>query len=187
MEDVTPQFGYFMAADARVIVGASRGRLGKEHVMADRILVVDDDELICDLVSETLNFEGFAVETAFSGEQALRMLEGARPDLILLDIMMSGINGFEVCRTILGNPATREIPIIFLTAKGQFEDELRGYEEGAFDYITKPFHPLTLAPTIRETLEAYNHQDLEEKRQRRIEKLRGLLSPRNLRDIGRRS
>ncbi|HVA90140.1 MAG TPA: response regulator [Chloroflexota bacterium] len=154
--------------------------------MGDRVLVVDDDELICDLVSETLNFEGFAVETAFSGEQALRMLEGMRPDLILLDIMMSGIDGFEVCRTILGNPATRGIPIIFLTAKGQFEDELRGYEEGAFDYITKPFHPLTLAPTIRETLEAYNHQDLEEKRQRRIEKLRGLLSPHNARDTGRR-
>ncbi|HVC82572.1 MAG TPA: response regulator [Chloroflexota bacterium] len=154
--------------------------------MADRILVVDDDELICDLVSETLNFEGFEVETAFSGEQALRMLEYARPHLILLDIMMSGINGFEVCRIILNNPATREIPIIFLTAKGQFEDELRGYEEGAFDYITKPFHPLTLAPTIRETLEAYNHQDLEEKRQRRIEKLRGLLNPHHLRESERR-
>ncbi|MGH2346258.1 MAG: response regulator [Chloroflexota bacterium] len=154
--------------------------------MAGRVLVVDDDELICDLVSETLNFEGFEVETAFSGEQALRMLGETRPDLVLLDIMMSGIDGFEVCRQVLNNPATHDIPIIFLTAKGQFEDELRGYEEGAFDYITKPFHPLTLAPTIRETLEAYNHQDLEEKRQRRIEKLRGLLSPHTTADTGRR-
>ena len=155
--------------------------------MAGRVLVVDDDELICDLVSETLNFEGFEVETAFSGEQALRMLAQSHPDLVLLDIMMSGIDGFEVCRQILNNPATHHIPIIFLTAKGQFEDELRGYEEGAFDYITKPFHPLTLAPTIRETLEAYNHQDLEEKRQRRIEKLRVLLSPHIPMDSGRRS
>ncbi len=153
--------------------------------MADRVLVVDDDELICDLVSETLNFEGFEVETAFSGEQALRMLGTLHPDLVLLDIMMSGIDGFEVCRQVLNNPDTRHIPIIFLTAKGQFEDELRGYEEGAFDYITKPFHPLTLAPTIRETLEAYNHQDLEEKRQRRIEKLRGLLSPHSTADARR--
>jgi DNA-binding response OmpR family regulator len=153
--------------------------------MAGRVLVVDDDELICDLVSETLNFEGFEVETAFSGEQALRMLGTLYPDLVLLDIMMSGIDGFEVCRQVLNNPATCHIPIIFLTAKGQFEDELRGYEEGAFDYITKPFHPLTLAPTIRETLEAYNHQDLEEKRQRRIEKLRGLLSPHSTADAGR--
>jgi DNA-binding response OmpR family regulator len=155
--------------------------------MAGRVLVVDDDELICDLVNETLNFEGFEVETAFSGEQALRMLAQSHPDLVLLDIMMSGIDGFEVCRQILNNPATHRIPIIFLTAKGQFEDELRGYEEGAFDYITKPFHPLTLAPTIRETLEAYNHQDLEEKRQRRIEKLRGLLNPHISADAGRRS
>lgn len=144
--------------------------------MAGRILVVDDDELICDLVSETLNFEGYEVETAYSGEQALRTIEESRPDLILLDIMMSGIDGFEVCRRVLDNEATRQIPIIFLTAKGQFEDELRGYEEGAFDYITKPFHPLSLAPTIRETLEAENQRDLVEKRQRRIEKLRSLLN-----------
>jgi len=109
--------------------------------MAARILVVDDDELICDLVSETLNFEGYAVEAAYSGEQALKRLETSKPDLILLDIMMSGIDGFEVCRRVLNNDTTRSIPIIFLTAKGQFEDELRGYEEGAFDYITKPFHP----------------------------------------------
>jgi DNA-binding response OmpR family regulator len=144
--------------------------------MAGRVLVVDDDELICDLVSETLNFEGYEVETAYSGEQALRTIEESRPDLILLDIMMSGIDGFEVCRRVLGNEATRQIPIIFLTAKGQFEDELRGYEEGAFDYITKPFHPLSLAPTIRETLEAENQRELVEKRQRRIEKLRSLLN-----------
>lgn len=144
--------------------------------MAGRVLVVDDDELTCDLVCETLNFEGYEVETAYSGEQALRTLEHSRPDLILLDIMMSGIDGFEVCRQVLNNDATREIPIIFLTAKGQFEDELRGYEEGAFDYITKPFHPLSLAPTIRETLEAEHQSDLEEKRRRRIEKLRSLLN-----------
>jgi DNA-binding response OmpR family regulator len=144
--------------------------------MSGRVLIVDDDELICDLVSETLNFEGYEVEAAYSGEQALHSLEHDHPDLILLDIMMSGIDGFEVCRRVLDNDSTREIPIIFLTAKGQFEDELRGYEEGAFDYITKPFHPLSLAPTIRETLEAENQRDLEEKCRRRIEKLRSLLS-----------
>jgi DNA-binding response OmpR family regulator len=144
-----------------------------------RVLVVDDDELICDLVSETLSFEGYAVASAYSGEQALRTLETSRPDLILLDIMMSGIDGFEVCRRVLSNPSTQDIPIIFLTAKGQFEDELHGYEEGAFDYITKPFHPLSLAPTIRETLEAGSQRDLEEKRRRRIEKLRSLLNVRN--------
>jgi DNA-binding response OmpR family regulator len=144
--------------------------------MAGRVLVVDDDELICDLVSETLIFEGYEVETAYSGEQALRTIEESRPDLILLDIMMSGIDGFEVCRRVLDNEATRRIPIIFLTAKGQFEDELRGYEKGAFDYITKPFHPLSLAPTIRETLEAETQRELVEKRQRRIEKLRSLLN-----------
>lgn len=146
---------------------------------AGRVLVVDDDELICDLVSETLSFEDYEVEAAYSGEQALRMLETTRPDLILLDIMMSGIDGFEVCRRVLGNKSTEDIPVIFLTAKGQFEDELHGYEEGAFDYITKPFHPLSLAPTIRETLEAGSQRDLEEKRGRRIEKLRSLLNVRS--------
>lgn len=151
--------------------------------MGGRVLVVDDDELICDLVSETLGFEGFQVEAAYSGEQALGMLDEARIDLVLLDIMMSGIDGFEVCRQILTNERTRHIPVIFLTAKGQFEDELRGYEEGAFDYITKPFHPLSLAPTIRETLETKHERDLEEKRQRRIEKLHSLLNLRNSGDF----
>jgi DNA-binding response OmpR family regulator len=154
--------------------------------MGGRILVVDDDELICDLVSETLNFEGYEVEAAYSGEQALRRLDTSKPDLILLDIMMSGIDGFEVCRRVLNNEATQNIPIIFLTAKGQFEDELRGYEEGAFDYITKPFHPLSLAPTIRETLEADNQRDLDDKRQSRIEKLRSLLNLRGGDDMGQR-
>lgn len=147
--------------------------------MASRVLVVDDDELICDLVSETLSFEGYEVAAAYSGEQALSMLAHSPVDLVLLDIMMSGIDGFEVCRRILSDETTRDTPVIFLTAKGQFEDELRGYEEGAFDYITKPFHPLSLAPTIRETLETENQRDLEEKRQRRIEKLRSLLNLRN--------
>jgi DNA-binding response OmpR family regulator len=154
--------------------------------MGGRILVVDDDELICDLVSETLNFEGYDVEAAYSGEQALRQLDTSKPDLILLDIMMSGIDGFEVCRRVLNNEATQNIPIIFLTAKGQFEDELRGYEEGAFDYITKPFHPLSLAPTIRETLEAENQRDLDDKRQSRIDKLRSLLNLRGGDEMGQR-
>ena len=152
--------------------------------MSGRVLVVDDDELICDLVSETLSFEGYDVDAAYSGEQALSILDRLPVDLVLLDIMMSGIDGFEVCRRILSKDNTRDIPVIFLTAKGQFEDELRGYEEGAFDYITKPFHPLSLAPTIRETLETENQRDLQEKRQRRIEKLRNLLNLRNGGDVG---
>ena len=90
--------------------------------------------------------------------------------------MMSGIDGFEVCRRMLSNERTRDIPIIFLTAKGQFEDELRGYEEGAFDYITKPFHPLSLAPTIHEALDLARQHTLERSAARRIEKLRNLLN-----------
>ena len=155
--------------------------------MASRILVVDDDELICDLVRETLSFEGFEVEAAYSGEHALSLLQHSHPDLILLDIMMSGIDGFEVCRRVLANATTQDIPIIFLTAKGQFEDELHGYEEGAFDYIAKPFHPLMLAPTIRETLGVLQRRDLEAKRLRRIDKLRSLLGPRSLGGVGQRA
>ena len=152
--------------------------------MSGRVLVVDDDELICDLVNETLSFEGYQVDAAYSGEQALALLERTRVDLVLLDIMMSGIDGFEVCRTMLANARTRDIPVIFLTAKGQFEDELRGYEEGAFDYITKPFHPLSLAPTIREALDSTGQRGLDERRRRRIEQLRNLL---NLRSGGDRA
>lgn len=111
-----------------------------------RILTVDDEEDIQELLRYTLEREGYEVTGALTGEEAL---EGARanpPGLILLDLMLPGVNGLEVCRRLRAGSATRRIPIIMLTAKGEEEDIVRGLELGADDYVVKPFsHKVVLA------------------------------------------
>ncbi len=104
-----------------------------------KILIVDDTKANVDVLSETLTEQGFEILVALSGEMALKVLKKARPDLILLDIMMPGIDGYEVCRQVKGDDATKDIPIIFLTAKTENEDIVKGFKLGAIDYVTKPF------------------------------------------------
>lgn len=114
------------------------------------ILVVDDTPENLRLVSAVLKDE-FKVRIATQGEQALRMLdsESAQTDLVLLDVNMPGIDGYEVCQRLKKNPATRDIPVIFLTARVEVENEIRGFEAGAVDYITKPISPPTLLARVR--------------------------------------
>ncbi len=104
------------------------------------ILVVDDNPTNLHILLDYLNEMGFETLVARSGEGALRQLGYAKPDLILLDIMMPGIDGFETCRRLKENPETREIPVIFITALTETADKIKGFELGAVDYITKPFH-----------------------------------------------
>lgn len=139
--------------------------------MGQRILVVDDDELICDLVRETLGFEGYEVATAYSGEQALQVLAGAPADLVLLDIIMAGMDGFEVYRQLLRDTRLREIPVIFLSAKDQPVEEWQDSGKDLFDFVTKPFHPLTLAPLIRDALACDRGE--ADRRRRRQERFLG--------------
>jgi CheY-like chemotaxis protein len=140
-------------------------------LVSQRILVVDDDELICDLVGETLGFEGYEVEAAYSGAQALQVLAHAPADLVLLDIVMAGMDGLEVYRHLLQDARLREIPVIFFTAGDQPVEDWQDADESVFDFVAKPFHPLSLAPKIRETL-ARNHADAV-RRRRRQEQLLG--------------
>lgn len=102
------------------------------------VLVVDDAETNIDILVETLGSE-YEVSVAMDGESALEAVESELPDIILLDIMMPGMDGYEVCQRLKSNPKTSEIPIVFLTAKSGDEDRARGIELGAVDYITKPF------------------------------------------------
>lgn len=103
-----------------------------------RILVVDDEEDLCEILKFNLDTEGYDVETACSGEEALAMSPETF-QLILLDVMMGGMSGFAVARRLRGNDATKNIPIIFLTAKGAENDRITGFTLGADDYISKPF------------------------------------------------
>ena len=103
-----------------------------------RILVVDDEEDLCEILKFNLETEGYEVETANSAEEALEM-DIASFDLLLLDVMMGGMSGFQLAKQLKGNPMTANVPIIFLTAKTLKEDILEGFKIGADDYITKPF------------------------------------------------
>jgi DNA-binding response OmpR family regulator len=107
-----------------------------------RVLVVDDDETVRDVVRRYLEASGFTVEVAGDGTQGLRSFERSRPDLVVLDVMMPGINGLEVCRRMR---QSSQVPVVLLTALGEEEDRIAGLRLGADDYVTKPFSPRELA------------------------------------------
>jgi two-component system alkaline phosphatase synthesis response regulator PhoP len=116
------------------------------------ILIVEDDEDIQQLVGYNLIKAGYLVEYGDSGEQALKKIKTQPPDLILLDLMLPGIDGTELCRLIRSDAQSSEIPIIMLTAKGEESDIISGLEHGADDYITKPFSPKILISRVKAVL-----------------------------------
>ncbi len=117
-----------------------------------RILVVDDEIYIVHILDFSLGMEGYEVITALDGEQALEKLKTEKPDLIVLDIMMPKLDGYEVCKAIKSSPDTRHIPVILLSAKGRNVDQKLGFDVGADDYITKPFSPRKLVERINQLL-----------------------------------
>lgn len=118
-----------------------------------RILIVDDEFLNIKLLGNLLKSEGYSLEFATDGESALEWLKLEDFDLILLDVMMPGINGFEVCEQLKANPMKAHIPIIFLTARTEQNDILKGFEVGGSDYVTKPFNLTELLARIRVQVE----------------------------------
>ena len=118
----------------------------------ERILVVDDEEDILELVEYNLAKEGYDVACADTGEQALALARAELPDLILLDLMLPGVDGLDVCRLLKNDDKTAHVPIIMLTAKSEEADVVTGLEMGADDYITKPFSPRVLAARVKTVL-----------------------------------
>jgi len=119
---------------------------------AKKILVVDDEPDIVELVSYNLKKEGFLVSSALDGNEALELIKKADFDFLILDLMLPGVQGMELCRILRNNPGTRHIPVIMLTAKGEEVDRIIGLEAGADDYITKPFSPRELVARVRAVL-----------------------------------
>lgn len=117
-----------------------------------KILVVDDSKDNVIILRERLENEGFEISTAYSGEEAIKKALTEIPDLILLDVMMPEMSGFEVCKRISGNEKTREIPIILLTALVEPKDIKEGFQAGAYDYIKKPFNKVELIARINSAL-----------------------------------
>jgi two-component system, OmpR family, alkaline phosphatase synthesis response regulator PhoP len=127
----------------------------------ERILVVDDERDILELVEYNLHKEGFAVTCVASGEEAMSAARTRQPDLIVLDLMLPGVDGLEVCRRLRAEPATRHIPVVMLTAKGGEADIVAGLELGAADYVTKPFSPRVLTARLRAVLRRDEEADRE--------------------------
>jgi two-component system alkaline phosphatase synthesis response regulator PhoP len=117
-----------------------------------KILVVDAEIYIVHILDFSLGMEGYEVVTALDGEQALVKVKSEKPDLIVLDIMMPKLDGYEVCKAIKSDPETRQIPVILLSAKGRNVDQKMGFDVGADDYITKPFSPRKLVERINAIL-----------------------------------
>jgi len=115
----------------------------------ETILIVDDEEDIIELIKYNLKNEGYSILTAQSGEQAIKIAKQSRPDLIVLDLMLPGMDGLEVTRYLRSNEETSDMPIVMLTAKGEESDIITGLELGANDYISKPFSPKVLTARIR--------------------------------------
>jgi len=118
--------------------------MAKEH-----ILVVEDEEDILELLKYNLSKEGYNVTCACSGEEGLRLAKSKRPGMVLLDLMLPGMDGLEVCKQLKSDPETRNLPVVMLTAKGEETDVVTGIELGADDYVTKPFSPRVLIARLR--------------------------------------
>ncbi len=126
----------------------------------ESVLIVDDAPENIAVLGELLRAE-YTVRVATNGERALKIINSDYPpDLILLDVVMPGMDGYEVCRRVKSHPLTKEIPVIFITAKTGVADEVKGFEMGAVDYITKPFEPIIIKARIRTHLEVKRYRDL---------------------------
>jgi len=117
-----------------------------------KILVIDDTELMVKMTTDILTEKGYEVVSANNGIDGIKMVASEKPDLVLLDVVMPGIDGFEVCKLLRKDESNNLMPIIMLTAQGNEDDKLKGLELGADDYITKPFNPRELVSRVRNTL-----------------------------------
>jgi DNA-binding response OmpR family regulator len=134
------------------------------------VLVVDDEPDVLLLCRVNLEFEGYEVIEAADGEQAMAQLRAHRPDVVLLDVMMPKMDGWQVLAAIKADETLADIPVVMLTAKVQDQDQIRGWSQGAADYITKPFSPLALSQVLQDVLET-DPEEEERRRQMILEKL----------------
>lgn len=139
------------------------------------ILVVDDEPSIVRLVTATLEKHGYEIIPAYDGEEALVKVKHHHVDLVLLDIMMPHIDGREVRKRLLADPATRDIPVIHLSAVGDFEQQLNAVEGGATDYITKPFAPADLVDRVKAFLDPSRREQILKEHKAKEAKLRTMV------------
>ncbi|HEY3780964.1 MAG TPA: response regulator [Fimbriimonadaceae bacterium] len=132
--------------------------------MPTKILVCDDERHIVRLIQVNLERQGYTVTTAFDGKEGLEKIRAEKPDLVVLDVMMPYMDGFEVLKTIRREPETENLPVIMLTAKAQDKDVFEGYHYGADMYLTKPFNPMELVTFVKRITQGGDNGDGGSKR-----------------------
>lgn len=143
--------------------------------MAARILVVDDEPSIVKLVTATLESRGYKIDQAFDGHEAIVQAKLHHPDLILLDVMMPGMDGIETRRRLFAEPETKDIPVIHLSAVGDFEKQREALAEGATDYIVKPFTPSDLADRVADMLNPKKQAQIKREHDRKEDRMRAMV------------
>ncbi|MCA9947603.1 MAG: response regulator, partial [Anaerolineales bacterium] len=128
------------------------------------ILVIDDDELVSRTLQRALKLYGYHVMVSNSGTEGLQLARRHRPDLFILDIMMPGADGYQVCRQIRGDPLLQDLPVLFLTAKAKDEDKIEGFRAGADDYLSKPFNMEELQLRVRAILRRVVSTEVKEEK-----------------------
>jgi DNA-binding response OmpR family regulator len=140
-----------------------------------KVLIVDDEPPIRLLCRVNLEAEGMEVLEAADGVEGFEIARAELPDVILLDVMMPGLDGWQVAEQLVEDEATSQIPLIFLTARAELRDRARGLELGGVEYITKPFNPVELAKVVEELLDRVRRGERDELRREKIAELRTLL------------
>jgi CheY-like chemotaxis protein len=150
---------------------AERGAAEQRTAGQPRVLVIDDEEPIRLLCRVNLRLAGMEVLEAPNGAAGIEVARRERPDLILLDVMMPEVDGWEVVAALADDPSTREIPVVFLTARTDRVDQRRGLEAGAVAYVTKPFDPVRLGPFLQELLDRIERGERDALRAERLGEL----------------
>jgi DNA-binding response OmpR family regulator len=145
------------------------------RTVATRVLVIDDEAPIRLLCRVNLEAEGMEVLEAADGPSGLTTARANTPDVILLDVMMPGLDGWRVAEELLVDESTQAIPIVFLTARAELRDRARGIDLGGVDYVTKPFNPVDLAPLVRSLLARVSRGERDDVRREKLTELRSLL------------
>src|SRR5439155_15074073 len=156
-------------------VGTGGGDGERRAAVTTRVLVIDDEAPIRLLCRVNLEAEGMQVLEAADGPTGLGRAREDDPDVILLDVMIPGMDGWQVAEELLEDERTKRIPVVFLTARAELQDRARGLDLGGVDYVTKPFNPVELAPLVRELLERVEQGDREELRREKLTELRTML------------
>jgi DNA-binding response OmpR family regulator len=140
-----------------------------------KVLVIDDEAPIRLLCRVNLEAEKMEVLEAADGPSGLELARAEKPDVILLDVMMPGLDGWRVAEELTDDPSTEDIPIIFLTARAEFRDRARGLDIGGVDYVTKPFNPIELATLVEDLLQRIQRGERDVLRREKLAELRALM------------